>query len=81
MSKRVKDEERIERRISAAASIAMIRVKKAFAFDKMFAVIFLISAISLALMWLVDTVQKRSMPYLRLDDKLNQSEENTHEIQ
>ena len=39
----------------------MIRVKKAFAFDKMFAVIFLISAISLALMWLVDRVQKRSM--------------------
>src|SRR5699024_9636551 len=32
--------------------VYMTRVKQAFAFDKMFAVIFLISAISLILMWL-----------------------------
>ena len=57
--------------------VYMIRVKKAFAFDKMFAVIFLISAISLALMWLVDRVQKRSMPYLHLDDQLRPGEENS----
>lgn len=43
--------------------VYMTRVKKAFAFDKMFAVIFLISAISLALMALVDWVEKRCMPY------------------
>ena len=43
--------------------VYMIRVKKAFAFDKMFAVIFLISAISLALMALVDLLQKKCMPY------------------
>lgn len=43
--------------------VYMTRVKKAFAFDKMFAVIFLISAISLALMALVDWTEKRCMPY------------------
>ena len=43
--------------------VYMIRVKKAFAFDKMFAVIFLISAISLLLMWLVDVLQKKCMPW------------------
>ena len=43
--------------------VYMTRVKKAFAFDKMFAVIFLISAISLALMALVDRAEKRCMPY------------------
>lgn len=43
--------------------VYMTRVKKAFAFDKMFAVIFLISAISLVLMWLVDLLQKKCMPY------------------
>lgn len=43
--------------------VYMTRVKKAFAFDKMFAVIFLISAISLALMALVDWAEKRCMPY------------------
>ena len=47
--------------------VYMTRVKKAFAFDKMFAVIFLISAISLALMALVDTVEKVSMPYRQLN--------------
>lgn len=43
--------------------VYMTRVKKAFAFDKMFAVIFLISAISLALMALVEFAEKKSMPY------------------
>ena len=38
--------------------VYMTRVKKAFAFDKMFAVIFLISAISLALMALVERAEK-----------------------
>lgn len=49
--------------------VYMTRVKKAFAFDKMFAVIFLISAISLALMWLVNAAQKKCMPYMNLDDR------------
>ncbi|MBR5293131.1 MAG: ABC transporter permease, partial [Oscillospiraceae bacterium] len=39
--------------------VYMTRVKKAFAFDKMFAVIFLISAISLGLMALVDLAEKK----------------------
>ena len=41
----------------------MTRVKKAFSFDKMFAVIFLISVISLLLMKLVDVLQKKCMPW------------------
>lgn len=43
--------------------VYMTRVKKAFAFDKMFAVIFLISFISLLLMKLVDYLQKKCMPW------------------
>lgn len=49
--------------------VYMTRVKKAFAFDKMFAVIFLISAISLALMALVELTEKKCMPYRHLDKK------------
>lgn len=49
--------------------VYMTRVKKAFAFDKMFAVIFLISAISLALMALVEYAEKKCMPYRYLDKK------------
>lgn len=51
--------------------VYMTRVKKAFAFDKMFAVIFLISAISLALMALVGFLERRCMPYRYLDKKEN----------
>lgn len=43
--------------------VYMTRVKKSFSFDKMFAVIFLISAISLLLMWMVDILQKKCMPW------------------
>lgn len=43
--------------------VYMTRVKKAFAFDKMFAVIFLISVISLLLMWGVDLLEKKCMPW------------------
>ncbi len=49
--------------------VYMTRVKKSFSFDKMFAVIFLISAISLALMALVDLAQKWSMPWERAGKK------------
>lgn len=49
--------------------VYMTRVKKAFAFDKMFAVIFLISAISLALMALVGFAEKKFMPYRNTNQK------------
>ena len=47
----------------AGLGVYMTRVRKAYAFDKMFAVIFLISAISLLLMALVGVLQKLCMPY------------------
>ena len=43
--------------------VYMTRVRAAYAFDKMFAVIFLISIISMALMKGVDFLQKRCMPW------------------
>ena len=49
--------------------VYMTRVKKAFAFDKMFAVIFFISAISLALMALVSLAEKKAMPYRRISSE------------
>ena len=45
--------------------VYMTRVKKAFAFDKMFAVIFLISIVSLLLMKIVELLQKKTMPWMR----------------
>lgn len=50
----------------AGLGVYMTRVKKAFAFDKMFAVIFLISIISLLLMALVDLLERKCMPYRHL---------------
>ena len=47
--------------------VYMTRVKKAFAFDKMFAIIFLISAVSLLLMALVDLAERKCMPYRHID--------------
>ena len=49
--------------------VYMVRVKKSYSFDKMFAVIFLISAISLFLMWLVDRLQKAVMPWERIKEE------------
>ena len=49
--------------------VYMTRVKQANAVDKMFAVIFLISGISLALMTLVDYAERKCMPYRHLDNK------------
>ncbi len=49
--------------------VYMTRVKKAFAFDKMFAVILLISVISLLLMRLVNVLARKCMPYNHLDNK------------
>lgn len=43
--------------------VYMTRVRKAYSYDKMFAVIFLISALSLLLMWAVKLIQKKCMPW------------------
>ncbi len=48
--------------------VYMTRVKKAFAFDKMFAVIFLISIISLLIMKGVDILQKKCTPWEKEQD-------------
>lgn len=50
--------------------VYMTRVKKAYAFDKMFAVIFLISAISLMLMLTVSIAERKCMPYRKIN-KMN----------
>ncbi|WP_028829341.1 ABC transporter permease [Proteocatella sphenisci] len=49
--------------------VYMTRVRKSYAFDKMFAVIIFISIISLLLMKIVDIIQKKSMPWKNLGDK------------
>ena len=49
--------------------VYMTRVKKAYSFDKMFAVIFLISALSLILMGIVKILQKKFMPWENLNKK------------
>ncbi len=52
----------------AGLGVYMTRVKKSFAYDKMFAVIFLISIISLLLIFLVNVLQRRCMPWERVDE-------------
>ena len=49
--------------------VYMTRVKKAYAFDRMFAVIILIVIISLLLMALVDLIRRLSMPWLAVREK------------
>lgn len=49
--------------------VYMTRVKKAYAFDKMFAVIIFISAISLLLMLLISAIKKALMPWENADKK------------
>jgi len=49
--------------------VYMTRVKKSYDFDKMFAVIFLITALSLVLMALVGVLQKICMPWERVKNK------------
>lgn len=64
----------------AGLGVYMTRVKKAFAFDKMFAVIFLISAVSLLLMALVDLAERKCMPYRHLKDGKNKQQKSIKEI-
>lgn len=52
----------------AGLGVYMTRVKKSYAFDRMFAVILLVSLISLALMSLVSFIERRAMPYRRLPE-------------
>ena len=47
--------------------VYMTRVRKSFSYDRMFAVIILISALSLALMRLVDVLQRVCMPWQRAE--------------
>lgn len=54
--------------------VYMTRVRKAFSFDKMFAVIFLVSAISLLLMKGIDLLQKRCMPYQFMNERSGKEE-------
>lgn len=49
--------------------VYMTRVRKSFAYDRMFAVIILISVLSLALMGLVDWLQRIAMPWKRAERK------------
>lgn len=43
--------------------VYMTRVRSAYSFDKMFAVILMISVLSLLLMWAVDVLRKKLMPW------------------
>ncbi len=47
--------------------VYMTRVKKAYSYDKMFAVILLVSVLSLLLMAIVRVMQRRMMPWAYLD--------------
>ena len=49
--------------------VYMTRVKKSMAYDKMFAVIFFVSAISLLLMALVSVLQRKTMPWVNKHDR------------
>lgn len=51
---------------NSGLGVYMTSVRKAYAFDKMFAVIFVIVIISLVLIWLVSLLQKQMRPDLRV---------------
>ena len=55
--------------------VYMIQTKKAFAYDRMFAVIVLISVISLFFMWLVSLLEKVFLPWLHSERKKRFSKE------
>lgn len=58
--------------------VYMTRVRKAYAFDKMFAVIILIIIVSLLLMALVDAIKAVSMPWLRVSKNTDSKDSNDH---
>ena len=47
----------------------MTKVKKAYAYDKLFAVIIVISIVSLLLILVVRIIERKSMPYMHLDEE------------
>ena len=49
----------------------LTRVRKSFSYDRMFAVIVLISVLSLALMGIVDLIQHIVMPWKRAEGNSN----------
>lgn len=53
----------------AGLGVYMTRVRKSFSYDRMFAVIIIISALSLGLMGLVDLAQRVLMPWKRAEGK------------
>lgn len=54
--------------------VYMTRVRKAYRFDKMFAVIFFVSFLSLVLMYAVTLIQKLCMPWTRRHDRKENDE-------
>lgn len=48
---------------SSGLGVYMTRVRKAYAFDKMFAVIFWVILISLLLIWLVNVLERKAKPW------------------
>ena len=50
--------------------VYMTRVKKAYAFDKMFAIIIFISVISLILMGVISLIERSSMPWRRKQNRI-----------
>lgn len=53
---------------TSGLGVYMTRVRKSYSFDRMFAVIFLVSGLSILLIKLVDFAQKKAMPYAYLKD-------------
>jgi ABC-type nitrate/sulfonate/bicarbonate transport system permease component len=52
---------------NSGLGVYMTRVRKSFSYDRMFAVIIVISALSLGLMKLVDLLQRVCMPWKRAE--------------
>ena len=53
--------------------VYMTRVKSAFAFDKMFAVIVVISVVSLILMGIVSLAERRLMPWTHIKERTSET--------
>lgn len=53
---------------TSGLGVYMTRVRKSYSYDKMFAVILLVSLISILLMVLVRLLQRRSMPYAQAEE-------------
>jgi ABC-type nitrate/sulfonate/bicarbonate transport system permease component len=54
---------------NSGLGVYMTRVRKSYAFDKMFAVIFLIIILSLILMKCVELLEKKTMPWAQVDQE------------